>query len=159
MTDESSRKSHLEARVITVHGYSNIVYGSDDQTYYCDTDHTSVANASDGDPPTDDGNGNWTPFSTDKYGVDWEAGRAYKYDETGKLILHNDLTNEAGDSGYIEYIGYVQAGFADVPTEYDPHFIEAFTTLLASMAASAAQAKDVEPDYEQPVESWLDARN
>jgi hypothetical protein len=169
------------AQIATVHQWSHIVKGDDDQSYYCDTAHVSVDDANDGKPLANDGNGNWTLFNTDDaYGADWEASRSYRRNSTGHLLLSNDYTNVDGDSAYIEYIGYVQAGFADDPNYYDPDFIEAFTTLLAAEMAPwsadrsarmglmeeyhrlvkpdaiAAQARS---DYIEEGTSWLDARN
>lgn len=179
-TNESDKSQILECKEIMVHSWSHLVTGDNDQTYYCDTNHTSVDDSSDGEPPTDDGDGNWSLFSTSDYGVDWEAGRAYKYQATSKLLLSNEYSNDGGDSAYIEYIAYSATGIGDQPAYYDPDFVEAFTTLLAAkmapqqsdpeqrmklmqeyyaIAKPMAIARDREPDYEEEATSWLEARN
>lgn len=178
--DETSKTTKYEATEITVHSWAHVVKGSDGQAYYCDTAHTSVDDSADGQPPDDDGDANWTLFSTDDDdGADHEFGRAYQSAQTGKLLLCNDYSNEDGDSAYIEYIAYVTAGVGDMPQYYDEDFIEAFTTLLASemapytvekgvrtalrleyerLAKLQAQAAQSEPDYQEEPTTWLDAR-
>lgn len=169
----------IPSRIVMVDGWSHVVGGDDGNSYYCSTSHTSVDNASDGQPTDDDGDGNWTQFSSDDDdGATWEAGKAYLNDTSSFLLLTNDLSNADGDSAYIEYIGYLQGGFADDPNYYDDNFIEAFTSLLAAeMAPWAAspqarspllkeylyyvqrsKADNARPDYEEVETSWLDAR-
>ncbi len=183
---QANKKLYYEADVVTANSYAHIVTGDDDQSYYCDTNHISVDDSSDGQPLADDGDGNWTLFNADgTMGATWEESKAYKSDETGKLLVAQEYSNADGDSAYIEYLGYTQTtdaanGFADVPSLYDEHFVDAFTTLFASDLAPyqaeatrrpvlraeyerllKPQAKGIgrRPDYETPVVSWLEARN
>jgi len=130
-------------------GYSHVVVGTDDQAYYCDTDHTSVDNASDGQPPDNDGDGNWTLYDEDgSLGAAWAEAVAYENDSTGFLLASNDLTNEDGDSAYIKYLAYVQttsggtAGRSDQPQYYPESFKAALATRLA--AEMCLDAKDYE---------------
>jgi hypothetical protein len=98
-----------ECEVLHFRDYSHVVVGDDDQSYYCSTAHTSVDNSSDGQPPTDDGDGNWTLYNTDGgYGATWVESTAYKTGRTASMLATNDLTNEDGDAAYIKYIAYVQ---------------------------------------------------
>ena len=180
-TEEGNKAAKIEAEERTAHGFAHVVAGDDGTSYYCDTAHTSVDDSSDGQPADDDGNGNWTQFSTDDDdGATWEAGKDYKASQTGKILLSNELSNADGDAAYIEYIAYAQAGVSDMPDCYDQHFIEAFVTLLAEsmapwsteqgvrqmliqeyerLARPGALAADARPDYEPPKNPWLDARN
>lgn len=129
--------------------YSHVVVGDDDQAYYCDTNHTSVDDTADGQPPDDDGDGNWTLYSTDgSLGETWYAGVAYKYNATGLFLATNTLTNADGTSAYIKYLAYVQttsggtAGRSDQPAYYPESFKNALATRLA--AEMCLDSKDYE---------------
>jgi len=123
--------------------YSHVVLGTDDQAYYCNTNHTSVDDATDGQPPGDDGDTNWTLYDEDgSLGADWAAGVAYKYQATGHLLATNDLTDEDGESAYIQYLAYVQAARSDEPAYYPENFKNALATRLA--AEMCLDAKDYE---------------
>jgi hypothetical protein len=178
--DERDIQLTYPSKVATAHTWAHIVKGDDDQSYYCSTAHTSVDDANDGKPTGNDGDGNWTLFNADDaYGADWEETKAYLASSNLKLLLSDHKTNSDGDGGYIEYLAYSATGVGDIPTAYDKHFIKAFTTLLASMAAPVSTAKkirdelrdeyerlsrgqaiarDARPDYEETETSWLDAR-
>ena len=178
-TSQGSKTDRIEAEVRTAHGFAHVVKGSDDQAYYCSTDVTGIAATT---PITGASYATyWTLFSTDDDdGVDFETTKAYKADQTGKILLSNELSNADGDAAYIEYLAYTQAGVSDMPAYYDQHFVEAFVTLLAESMAPwtteqnvrqmliqeyerltrpAALAADARPDYEVPENPWLDARN
>jgi len=138
-----------DPEVLFFQGYSHVVAGSDDQAYYCNTDHTSVDDTADGQPPDDDGDGNWTLYSTDgSLGAAWAEDVAYEYDSTGFMLATNDLTNADGNSAYIRYIAYVQttalgvAGRSDQPVYYPESFKNALATRLA--AEMCLDAKDYE---------------
>jgi hypothetical protein len=140
----------FDCEVLDFQGYSHVVAGSDDQSYYCSTDHTSADDASNGQPPDDDGNANWTLYSTDAgYGATWAASVAYENDSTGSMLATNHLTDDAGSSAYIRYVAYVQTssdgttpGRSDQPAYYPGAFKYAFAVRLA--AAMAQDSKDYE---------------
>jgi len=178
-TSQGSKTDRIEAEVRTAHGFAHVVKGSDGQSYYCSANVTGAAANT---PITGASYATyWTLFSTDDDdGMDFETGKAYKYNQTGKILLSNELSNADGDAAYIEYLAYTQAGVSDMPAYYDQHFVEAFVTLLAEsmapwsteqgvrqmliqeyerLARPAAQASDARPDYEPPENPWLDARN
>ena len=138
---EGDLKEGFDCDVLMFHSYSHVVIGTDDQAYYCSTTHTSVDDSSDGQPPDDDGDENWTLYNTDgSLGAAWAAGVAYKTGATGWLLATNDYSNTDGDSAYIEYLAYVQAAFADMPQYYPENFSNAFATRLA--AEIAMDSKD-----------------
>ncbi len=140
-TDESSKKLNYDCQPLDFTNYAHTVTGSDDDVYVCTTAHTSADDTDDGEPPDDDGSGNWTLDSTDEYtGADWEESKAYKASQSGILLATNTLSNSDGDSAYIEYIPYEQAGINDDPTKYTESFKHAFATLLAS---------EIETDFER----------
>ena len=131
----------FDCEVIDFSAYSHVVLGDDEQAYYCSTSHTSVDDTSDGQPPGDDGNGNWTLYSTNGgLGAAWAASVAYKNAATGKMLATNQLTNDAGTSAYIKYLAYVRAARSDQPANYPANFKNALATRLA--AEMALHAKD-----------------
>ena len=178
---EANKAVTYDAKEITAHSWAHIVKGTDDQAYYCTAD---VAGADANEPITGASYASyWALFNTDdSYGADFETGRAYKKSQashSGKLLLAKEVSNSDGDSAFIEYLAYALAGVGDIPTYYNQHFIDAFTTLLASYMAPVstesnarwklqqeyiqlnkpkAVAREAEPDYEPPVQSWLAAR-
>jgi hypothetical protein len=148
---ESDHSRGADCDLLIARDYAHVVKGDDEQAWYCSTGHVSVDDANDGQPPTDDGNGNWTLFNTDDaYGADWEETKAYLDTSGGKglLLATSTYTNDGADSGsvpdsaYIEYLAYAQAGIGDEPDYYDEDFIEAFTTLLASEMAPWSDGAD-----------------
>jgi len=152
--EEGNVTKKYDCELLFFRSYAHVVAGSDDQSYYCDTDHTSVDDSSDGQPPDDDGDGNWTLYTTDESdGAEWAEDVAYLSDATGWMLATNDYSNEDGDSAYISYLAYVQAAFADEPAYYPEAFKNAFATRLA--AELALDAKDYErrrrllEEYEQ----------
>jgi len=178
-TSQGCKTARIESEVRTAHTFAHVVKGSDGQAYYCSADVTGAAANT---PVTGASYATyWTLFSTDDDdGVDFETGKAYKYNQTGKILLSNELSNADGDAAYIEYLAYAQDGVSDKPAYYDQHFIEAFVTLLAGsmapwsteqgvrqmliqeyerLARPGALAADARPDYEPPENPWLDARN
>ena len=178
-TEEGNKAAKIEAEERTAHGFAHVVAGSDGNSYYCSS---FVTGAAANLPITgDDYATYWTQFSTDDDdGTTWETGKAYKSEQTGKILLSNELSNADGDAAYIEYLAYAQDGVSDKPAYYDQHFIEAFVTLLAEsmapwsteqgvrqmliqeyerLARPGALAADARPDYEPPENPWLDARN
>jgi len=152
--DEDDKDKTYEAKIKYFKQYAHIVTGSDDQTYYCKTAHTSVDDSSDGEPPDDDGDDNWDLYDTDDIGADWVEGWAYKASQTGRLLVTNDYSNNPSatvdtdyDSAYIKYIPYVQAGINDEPAYYDEYFSNAFATLLGSELAQV-----IGKDYERHIQ-------
>lgn len=140
---EGSPGRGCDCEIMDFADYSHVVCGSDDQAYYCSNDHTSVDDASDGQPPDDDGNGNWTLYNADGgLGASWAASVAYKTGATGKMLATNALSDDDGDSAYIQYLAYVQAGRSDRPQDYPEAFVNAFATRLA--AELALDSKDYE---------------
>lgn len=138
-----------DPEVLHFQDYSHVVAGDDDQAYYCNTSHTSVDDSSDGQPLDDDGNGNWTLYSTDGgLGETWYEGVSYKASATGLLLATNTLSNTDGDSAYIQYLAYVQttadgvAGRSDQPAYYPESFKNALATRLA--AEMCLDSKDYE---------------
>ena len=130
-----------DPEVLHFAGYSHVVAGTDDQAYYCDTNHTSVDDSSKGQPPDDDGDENWTLYSANGgYGAPWAAGVAYQYNATGPMLATNALTNVDGDSAYIRYVAYARAGRSDQPQYYPKNFSNALATRLA--AEMAENTKD-----------------
>lgn len=149
LVEEGDKSKWQPCEMLFFKGYSHVVAGSDDQAYYCDTNHTSVDDTTDGQPPTDDGDGNWTLYDTDgSLGATWVAGTAYKTAATAWLLATNHLTNDDGDSAYIEYLAYVQtaadgtAGRSDQPLYYPESFKNALATRLA--AEMCLDGKDYE---------------
>jgi len=131
----------FDCDVLMFHSYSHVVIGTDEQSYSCSTSHTSVDDSSDGQPPDDDGDENWTLYNTDgSLGAVWAEDVAYKTGATGRLLATNDFSNTDGDSAYIEYLAYVQAAFGDMPKYYPENFKNALATRLA--AEIAMDSKD-----------------
>jgi hypothetical protein len=129
--DEGNIKTHYEAEVIDFSGWSHTVEGTDDNVYYCKLGHTSAT----ADKPITGANyaTYWTLEATEEFaGADWEASKAYLTAQTGKLLGTNTLSNEDGDSAYIDYLAYVQAGISDDPSLWPEFFQHAVATLLAS---------------------------
>jgi hypothetical protein len=152
--DQTDIKKEYKAVVKYFREYAHIVTGSDDQTYYCSTAHISVDDTSDGEPPDDDGDSNWTLYDEDNIGADWVEGWSYKASETGRLLLTNNYSNypsttvdESIDSAFIEYISYVQAGINDEPEYYSEDFCNAFATRLGAELALA-----IGKDYKRRLE-------
>jgi len=138
---EGSLKGDFKCEILMFHSYSHVVCGTDYQAYYCNTEHTSADDSSDGQPPDNDGNSNWTLYSTDGgLGADWAASVLYKNEATGKLLATNSLTNDNGNSAYIQYLGYALTAFGDMPQYYPENFKNAFATRLA--AEIALNSKD-----------------
>lgn len=144
---QNNRKKTFDCEALTFDSYAHVVKGSDDQAYYCDTAHTSVDDSSDGEPPDDDGSGNWTLYDEDgSLGAEWLAGKAYKASESGVLIAANEYSNDPSTtvdsstySAYIRYLAYVQAGISDKPQFYTPAFKEAFSVRLAAAVTNDEQ--------------------
>jgi hypothetical protein len=132
-----------ECEVLHFKGYAHTVVGSDDNVYYCSTAHTSVDDSSDGQPPDDDGDSNWTLDSTELMdGATWQEDVSYLADGTGPMLAGSVLNNDAGTGAYIRYVAYVQAGRSDQPQYYPEAFINAFATRLA--AEMCLDSKDYE---------------
>jgi hypothetical protein len=148
--DQGNRKKTYDFDILHFESYAHIVDGSDDQTYYCSTDHTSADDSSDGQPPSNDGNSNWTLYDTDTIGATHSVySYAYKSAQTGDVFASNNYSNNPSatidddiNSAYIEYIPYTQAGINDKPQYYSEHFKNAFCTRLA--AELAIDSKDYE---------------
>jgi hypothetical protein len=139
-TDESNKNAKYDCDILDFTSYAHTVTGSDDNVYICTTAHTSVDDSSDGEPPDDDGEGNWTLDSDEEYkGADWEV-RSYSASASGRLFVTNTMSNTDGDSAYIEYIPYTLGGINDDATKYPENFKHALATLLAS---------EIELDYER----------
>jgi len=178
-TDEAAGAAQIACGVRAANGYAHVVKGSDGQAYYCSADVTAAAANT---PITGASYATyWTLFSTDEDdGMDFETGKSYKADQTANVLFTNQYSNADGDSAYIEYLAYVQAGVSDVPALYPQDFVEAFVTLLASEMAPwsqednarlklrqeyeqlvrpAASAAEARPDYYPVPVSWLEARN
>ena len=147
---QNSKRTEFDFDVLHFESYAHIVNGDDDQTYYCSTDHVSADDTSDGKPPTNDGNSNWTLYDTGAIGAPHSVySYAYKKAATGDLLATNTYTNDPSatvdnniSSAYIEYIPYTQAGINDKPEYYQEHFTNAFCTRLA--AEIAMLTKDYE---------------
>lgn len=139
---EGNRKKEYDAEVLEFESYSHVVGGTDDNDYVCGTGHTSVDDSSDGQPPDNDGNSNWTLLADDddRDRAQWYAGLSYKAAANGQLLASNSLSNDNGTGAYIRYLAYVQAGFADKPEYYPEAFKNAFATRLA--AEMALDGKD-----------------
>lgn len=139
---EGRRSFEFDSEVLPFHSYSHVVAGSDGSDYLCGTSHTSVDNSSDGQPPTNDGNVNWSVMAEDddRDRATWYAGVSYKTSATERLLASNNFGNDAGTGAYIRYLAYVQAGFADKPEFYTEGFRIAFATRLA--AEMALDGKD-----------------
>lgn len=176
--NEANNTIISKSRVLTAHSWSHLVIGTDSKTYYCKANGSGVAANK---PIT---GGTWSTYfalfnADDAYGVDWEDNKAYLAASELKLLLSNNYSNANGDGAFIEYVAYLATGVGDKPDHYDEHFIQAFTTLLASemapwstekqrrfelrqeyerLAKPQAVAFDVRPDYEETETSWLDAR-
>ena len=152
--DQSDVEITYDAVVKYFREYAHLVIGDDDQTYYCDTDHTSVDDTSDGEPLDDDGNSNWTLYDEDPIGATWREGWAYKASESGRLILTNVYSNAPSttvdssiDSAYIEYIPYTQAAINDEPAYYSEDFANALAVRLGAELALA-----IGKDYKRRLE-------
>jgi len=131
-TDESSRKTSIDCDVLDFTEYAHTVEGTDDEVYICTTAHTSVDDTSDGEPPDDDGDSNWTIDEDSEWNAaEWEEEKSYTADTDGKLLGTSTYSNSGGDSAYIEYIPYAQAGINDDPSKYPEEFKHALATLLA----------------------------
>lgn len=142
-TEEEAKTAGFRCELLHFLDYSHVVCGDDEQAYYCSTSHTSVDDSKDGQPPTDDGDGNWTLYSADgSVGGTWVAGVDYKNKATGILLASDDLTNEDADGAYITYLAYVQAARSDHPVYYPESFKNALATRLA--AEMCLDAKDYE---------------
>ncbi len=136
--EQNDKDENVEAVVRYFKNYAHVVTGTDDQAYYCTSDHT----ASSGDKPITGANyaNYWSLYDADgDIGADWVSGWSYKSSQTGFLLLTNEYTNDPSatvdssiDSAYIEYIPYAQGGRNDEPQYYDDDFINAFATLLGS---------------------------
>ena len=178
-TDEATLGAQIAAEVRAAQNFGHVVKGSDGNSYYCSADVTGAAANT---PITGASYATyWTQFSTDDDdGIDFETGKSYKADQTANVLFTNQYSNADGDSAYIEYLAYVQAGVSDVPALYPQDFVEAFVTLLASEMAPwsqednarlklrqeyeqlvrpAASAAEARPDYYPVPVSWLEARN
>jgi hypothetical protein len=132
-TSESNTSKKIESDILDFDSYAHTVTGDDDDVYVCTTSHTSADDTSDGQPSDNDGSGNWTLDSEDEYeGAEHEFDKSYTADTSGKLLVTNELSNDDGDSAYIEYIPYEQSGVNDDPTKYPDHFLSALSVLLAS---------------------------
>lgn len=143
-TSESSTRSGIRCDVLDFTSFAHVVVGSDYAIYICTTAHTSVDDITDGDPPDDDGDGNWTIDSDSEWkGVAWEEDKSYLASGSAKLLVTNTLSNDDSDSAYIEYIPYAQGGINDDPTYYTDEFQNAFATLLAS---------EIELDYQRRIQ-------
>lgn len=145
--DQNDHKKVFDFDVLHFESYSHIVNGSNDQTYYCDTNHTSADDSSDGQPPSNDGNANWTLYDTDKIGAPHSVySYAYKYQATGDLLATNNYSNDPSatvdndiNSAFIEYIPYTQAGINDKPAYYNEYFKRAFCLRLGAEIALLAK--------------------
>lgn len=102
--------------------YAHLVEGDDNQTHICTTPHTSVSDANDGQPPSNDGNGNWTLFNTGGgLGGDWNAGFVYQAAQTefstattvDGLKVTGDLFPNINDD-------YANIGLQGAVGKYDP---------------------------------------
>jgi hypothetical protein len=139
--DEGNPDKGYDCEVLHLRGYSHVVEGTDGNPYYCSADHTSA----DASRPTTGASyaTYWTAMSdTDWPTVTWLTSTAYKYDQTGRVLVTNHLTDTDGLSAYIRYLAYTQAGQSDEPQYYPESFINAFATRLA--AEMALDAKDFE---------------
>ena len=174
-TDEGDHKLKYDSKILDFTGYAHTVAGTDDEVYVCATSHTSATATK---PITGASYSTyWTEDSSDEYsGADWESGKAYTADTDGKLLVTNDYSNADGDSAYIEYIPYTQAGINDDPDQYSEPFKHALATLLASeieldkerrdkliseyelMAKPKAREENNKTDYEEPVTKVTTAR-
>lgn len=138
--EETDKSQKYESVIKYFKSYAHIVSGTDDQTYYCSTAHTSASATK---PITGASYATyWTLYDEDDFDIDWITGKAYKASETGRLLLTNNYSNSPSttvdteyDSAYIEYIPYTQAGINDEPQYYDEYFSEAFAILLGSELA------------------------
>lgn len=177
-TNEADISQKYNCDILDFTNYAHTVVGSDDNVYICTTAHTSADDSSDGQPPDDDGDGNWTLDEDEEYsGAEWEESKSYVASASGKLFVTNTLSNSDGDSAYIEYIPYVKAGINDDPTKYSPHFQNALAILLASeieldfdrrakllleyKSVAKADVKSVgeADEYEEKVTKVIDARS
>ncbi|KKL62755.1 hypothetical protein LCGC14_2182030 [marine sediment metagenome] len=135
---EDDRTVKYDKQVMTFDSYAHVVVGTDNQSWKCKVAHT----AADANKPTTgvDYLTNWELFNTDPlFGATWVSGWAYKTSQDGKLLATSNYSNSDGDSAYIQYIPYVQAGINDKPEFYPDEFKRAFAVRLAS-----ALTKDVE---------------
>jgi len=141
---EGNRKKQFDSEVLFFRNYSHVVVGTDGYAYYCSTAHLSADDTDDGQPPDDDGDGNWTLYSDEdaSLGAQWAEEVAYLTANTAWMLGSNDFSNDDGDSAYIKYSGYVQAAFADEPAYYPEEFKNAFACRLA--AEMALDSKDYE---------------
>jgi hypothetical protein len=137
---EGNKSKWTPCEMLQFKGYSHVVVGTDGQAYYCSTGHTAATQ-----PPA----ANWTLYSADgSMGATWVTGTVYKASATGWMLATNHLTNEDGDSAYIEYLAYVQttsggaAGRSDQPAYYPESFKNALATRLA--AEMTLDGKDYE---------------
>jgi len=131
---QANRKTKYDCKILTFDGYAHVVKGTDEQSWYCKTDHTAAAANK---PITGaDYATYWTLYNTDdSYGADWVSGWSYKASQDGKLLAANSYSNLDGDSAYIEYLAYIQAGISDKPAYYPNAFKNAFCTRLAAEMA------------------------
>jgi hypothetical protein len=153
---QADRSVKYDNEILTFDSYAHVVVGTDDQAWKCIVAHT----AADANKPITGASyaTYWELYDTDSaYGAAWVANWAYKASESGLLLATSDYSNTAGDSVYIKYLAYVQAGISDKPQFYSPEFKRAVAVRLAS-----ALTKDVEKQkeliarygmYEKP-EAW-----
>ena len=133
--DESDSKTEYDSEILTFDSYAHVVVGTDDQAYKC---IVNVTASDDTKPITGTWSTNWELYNTDgSYGATWVEDWDYKAAASGHLLATNDYSNTDGDSAYIEYLAYVQAGISDKPEYYTQAFRQAFAVRLA-----AAYTKD-----------------
>ncbi len=129
--DEGNKDKEFDNDILTFNEYSHVVKGSDEKAWKCKLAHTA---ASANKPITGASYLTyWELYNTDDaFGADWVSGWAYKASQSGKLLATNNYSNIAGNSAYIQYLAYVQAGISDKPQFYPPTFKQAVAVLLAS---------------------------
>ncbi len=139
---QASKIFKYDHKVMVFDSYAHVVVGTDSQAWYCSTAHTA---ASANKPITGASYATyWTLYNTDSsFGATWVTGWAYKSSQDGKLLATNSYSNDNGNSAYIKYIPYVQAGINDKPQYYSEEFKQAFAVRLAS-----ALTKDLEKQTE-----------
>lgn len=128
---ETDRNTKYDKKIMTFDSYAHVVKGTDGQAWKCSTAHTSAAATK---PITGaDYLTVWELYNTDDaYGANWVTDWSYKVSQDGKLLVTRGYSNADGDSAYIEYIPYVQAGINDKPEFYTDEFKRAFAVRLAS---------------------------
>jgi hypothetical protein len=136
---QTRQTQKYDARVLDFTSYAHVVKGSDGLYYYCIANVTGAALNT---PITGGSYATYWTATTDYEGIDFEVGRAYKSANSGKILVTNTLSNNDGDSAYIEYLAYVQGGISDDPTKYPEGFKNAMATRLAV---------EIEVDYDRRV--------